>query len=90
MRPAETQTARMCHSGVTEGVQEDRRRRETTTGVYVERLLSGDPPLPHEVWRRTRGLYRAAVYHAPTPARITLERIRAERVELYRTVPPRR
>ena len=38
-----------------------------------------------------RGCYRAAVDHDPPPSRITLERITAERVEIYHAVtPPRR
>ena len=35
-----------------------------------------------------RGWYRAAVDNTPPPAQVTLERITAERVELYRVVPP--
>ena len=59
-----------------------------TTGEDVEILLNGDPPLPHKAWRMMRGWRRAAVDHAPPPARITPERITAERMELYRVVPP--
>ena len=32
--------------------------------------------------------YREAVYHAPPPARVTLERITLESEELYRTATP--
>ena len=35
-----------------------------------------------------KGWYKAAVNRAPPPARATLERITAERVELYSYVPP--
>ena len=35
-----------------------------------------------------RGWYREAVDHTPPPAQVTLEQITAERVELYRVVPP--
>ena len=45
-------------------------------------------PFPCEVCRRMWGWYREALYQAPPPARVTLERITAERKELYRTVPP--
>ena len=54
----------------------------------VEQLLTGDPPLRREAWRRMRGWYRAAVDHAFPPARFTLKRIMPESVGLYRTVPP--
>ena len=59
-----------------------------TVGEDMERLLTRDPPLPHELWRRMRGWYRAAVDHALPFARVTLERITAERVELYCAAPP--
>ena len=35
-----------------------------------------------------KGWYRVAVDRAPPPARVTLERITAERVDLYSYVPP--
>ena len=35
-----------------------------------------------------RGWYQEAANHAPPPAQVTLERITAERDELYRAVPP--
>ena len=54
----------------------------------MERLMTRDPPLPCEAWRRMQGWYIAAVDYAPPPARITLERITAEREELYRYLPP--
>ena len=54
----------------------------------MEILLTRDPPLPHKAWRRTWGWYREAVDHTPSPAKITLERITADREEIYRAVPP--
>ena len=48
----------------------------------------GDPPNPKEAGRRLNGWYKAAVNRAPPPARATLERITAERVDLYSYVPP--
>ena len=56
-------------------------------GKDVEALLGGDPPNAKEAWRRMKGWYKAAVNRAPPPARATLERITAERVELYSQVP---
>ena len=54
----------------------------------METLLTGDPPLPREPWKRMWGWYREAVDHALPPAQVTLERITAEREELYCVVPP--
>ena len=57
-------------------------------GEDIERLLTGDPPLTLEAWRRMRGWNRVTVDHALPPARVKIERITAECVELYRSVPP--
>ena len=43
--------------------------------------------MPREEWQRLKGWYKAAVERAPPPARATLERITAERVDLYSYVP---
>ena len=56
-------------------------------GEEVETLLGADPPNPKEAWRRLKGCYKAAVDRALPPARDTLERITAERVDLYSYVP---
>ena len=77
---------RLGHA-IWEAMKEDRRRREVTVGEDVEILLRGDLLLPHKVWRSIRGWYRAAVDHAPPPARITLAWIMAERLELYCALP---
>ena len=53
----------------------------------MEALLGEDPPNAKEAWRRMKGWYRAAENRGPPPARATLERITAERVELYIQVP---
>ena len=66
----------------------DRRRRAEEAGTEVETLLGSDPPPQREAWHRLKGWYRAAVDRDPPPARVTLERIMAERVELYSYVPP--
>ena len=47
-----------------------------------------DPPLHQESWHWMKEWYRAAVYRALPPARVTLERITAERVDIYSYVPP--
>ena len=57
-------------------------------GTDVEALLGGDPPNVKEAWRRMKGWYKAAFNRAPPPAQATLERITAERVELYIHDPP--
>ena len=54
----------------------------------MEALVGEDPPLIQEAWHRIQGWYKAAVDCAPLPARVTLERFTAERVALYRNVPP--
>ena len=53
----------------------------------METLLGEEPPNQREEWRRLKGWYKAAVNRAPPPARATLERITAERVDLYSYVP---
>ena len=65
----------------------DRKRRVGAVGTDVEALLGGYPPNAKEAWRRMKGWYKAAVNRSPPPARATLERITAERVELYSYVP---
>ena len=69
-------------------LQGDRKRRVETAGQDVESLLGGNPPNPKEALRRLKGWYMAAVNRAPPPARATLERITADRVDLYSYVPP--
>ena len=54
----------------------------------MEALLGSDSPLRQESWHRITRWYRATVNRSPPPARVTLERITAERVELYSYVPP--
>ena len=58
-----------------------------TAGQDLETLLGEDPPNPKESWRRLKGWYKAAFNRSPTPARATLKRITAERVDLYSYVP---
>ena len=67
----------------------DMRQPVEETGVEVEKLLGSDPPLHWEAWHRLKGRYQAAVNRAPPPARVTLELITVEWVELYSYVPPR-
>ena len=49
----------------------------------MDTLLGEDPPNAKEAWRSLKGWYKAAVNRAPPPAQATLERITAERVDLY-------
>ena len=53
----------------------------------METLLGEEPPNAKEAWRRLKGWYKAVVHRAPPTARATLERITAERVDLYSYVP---
>ena len=55
-------------------------------GTAVETLLKEDPPNARRVWRRMKGWYKATTNRGPPTARATLERITAERTELYRRV----
>ena len=73
---------------IREILKGDRKRRVETAGTDVETLLGGYPPNAKEAWQRMKGWYKAAVNRALPPARATLERITAERVELYSYVPP--
>ena len=50
--------------------------------------MGADPPLIQEAWHRIQGWYKAMFDRAPSPARVTLEWITAERVALYSHVPP--
>ena len=68
-------------------LQGDRKRRVETAGQDLETLLGEDPPNPKESWRRLKGWYKAAFNRSPPPARATLKRITAERVDLYSYVP---
>ena len=65
-----------------------RRRRAKEAGRGVERLLGSNPPLHWETWHCMKGWYQAVVDRAPPLAWVTLDLITAERVELYRYVPP--
>ena len=51
-------------------------------------MVRSEPPLIQEAWHRIQGWYKAVVDRAPSRARVTLERITAERVALYSHVPP--
>ena len=66
----------------------DRRRRAEEAGKEVDMLLGSDPSLQWEAWHRLKGWYWAVFDRALSPAWVTLERIMAERVDLYSYVPP--
>ena len=68
-------------------LQGDRKWRVGTAGQEVETLLGNYPLNPKEAWRRINVWYKAAFNRALPPARATLERITAERVNLYSYVP---
>ena len=48
-----------------------------------------EPTLHKEAWHQMKGWYRDVVDHGPPPTRVNLDQITAERVDLYRQVPPR-
>ena len=66
----------------------DRRGQADEAGAEVDALVGVYPPLIQEAWHQIQGWYKATVDRAPPPARVTLERITAERVALYSHVPP--
>ena len=68
-------------------LKEDRRRRVEEAGKAVEALLGEDHRNAKEACRRMKGWYRDAAKKGLPPARATLERITAERTELYSQVP---
>ena len=51
-------------------------------------MLGSDPLLHREDWHRMKMFYWCVVNHAPPPARVTIERITVDRVDLYSYVPP--
>ena len=59
-------------------LKKDRQRRAEAAGEYVERILTGDTPLPREAWRRMRVWYRVVVDHYPSSAQVTLKQITVE------------
>ena len=70
-------------------MKEDRRRRDATAGEDVERLMSRHLSLPRKACRMMREWYRAMANPDPPTSGITLKWIMAERVKIYRSVPPR-
>ena len=75
---------------INASLKEDMRKRTEEAGEEVERFIGADPPLHREAWHRMKGWYQATVDCAPPPARVALEWITAERMDLYCHVPPLR
>ena len=69
-------------------LREDMHRRTENVEEEVDKLLGTDPPLHQESWHQVKGWYQAAVTHMPPPARVTLELITEDQVDLYLHVPP--
>ena len=86
--PAKYQTRiRSLSRAIAASLKGDRRRRVEAAGAEVETLLGSDPPMPREAWQWIKGWYKAGVDRDPPTAGVTLERIMAERVDLYSYVP---
>ena len=80
---------RQLERSVKTSLAADCKRRADEVGAEVKALIGAYPPLIQEACYRIHGWYKAAVDRAPPPARVTLERITAERVALYsRALPP--
>ena len=63
-------------------------RREAGAGAAVDYLLASDPPLVKDVWIWMLGCYKDVFDPPSPPARVTIERMTSDRVELYCHVPP--
>ena len=87
--PAKDQ-ALICRLGcaIAASLRDNRRWKAEEAGAEVELLIGLYSPLHLEAWLRIKGCYRSAFNCALPPARVTLKRITAERVELYGYVPP--
>ena len=59
-----------------------------STRINREYIGSGPPLLYKEDWHQMKGRYKPAVDNLPPPARVTLEQITLEQVDLYRQVQP--
>ena len=66
------------------------RRKTEEAGEAIEKLLGADLPVHNEAWHQMKRCYKAAVDRTPPPTQVTLERITAERVDLYCQVQPPR
>ena len=77
----------LCHAinAILEG---ERRQRTEEAGKAIKKLLVADYPLHKEAWHCMDGWCKDAVECNPPPARVTLKRIIAERVDLYHQVQP--
>ena len=50
--------------------------------------MGSDPPLHQESWQQIKGWYKSEVGLSPSPARVTLDWITSEQVELHSYIPP--
>ena len=71
-------------------IWEDRCMRTEEAGVLIKRLPGAYHPLHREDWHQMKGWYWAVVDCATPPARVNLDRIMADWVELYCYIPPPR
>ena len=79
------QTVRELIQQIHEGLSKDRKRRVEEAGRTIDSLLASDPPLVREAWVRMEGWQRYTSNRPQPPARISLDTLTAERVELYTT-----
>jgi hypothetical protein len=69
-------------------LQADRKLRVEKAGDNVEALLQKEPPDLQGAWNALKGWYRVAGDRAPPPSWDTLEKVTAEREDLYRKETP--
>ena len=62
--------------------------RTEEAGALIKRLPGAYHPLHREDWHQMKGWYWAVVDCATPPARVNLDRIMADWVELYCCIPP--
>ena len=74
------------------GLITDQKRREEEAGRTIDSILASEPPPPLviDAWVMMWGCYRDAADRPPSPARISLESLTAERADLYAHVLPLR
>eukprot|EP00978_Attheya_sp_CCMP212_P011677 scaffold28947_cov48-Attheya_sp.AAC.3 len=69
-------------------LQADRKIRVEKAGDNVEALLQKEPPDLQGAWNALKGWYRVVGDRAPPPSWDTLEKVTAEREDLYRKETP--
>ena len=78
--------SRLLGRRIASGLKGDRRQRAADMAGNIKGLLAGGET--KEAWRCLKGWYKAASDAAPAASQLSLAAQTAERVDLYRKVPP--